>query len=295
MIQENVERFFYWINERHRIYLKKESGEPWPWTEDKILQTYKFTNPFRENDRDTKWMRRYWTNPQRNAPLGDQLFNVCVFRMFGSTDFLNHIGPFTEKHPWDPEWVKAQARHWINNGKKVFTGAYIITNQGMTLPKEQVVVDYFLTPIWRDRNILAAKIAAENTLQDAHELFGKYQGWGGGGFMAYEVVTDFNYTPILPNPTDRYTWANAGPGAKRGLNWIMGREPDDGRRRDWNREMWELLELSPKYLGPHIMKEPTTFTMVDMRMIEHSLCEMWKYMKVVYGLGTPRSLYKAPK
>ena len=41
--------------------------------------------------------------------------------------------------------------------------------------------------------------------------------------MSYEVVTDLNYTPVLNNAVDRFSWANAGPGAKRGLNRIWDR------------------------------------------------------------------------
>ena len=47
MVQENLKRFFYYINERHRIYLKREEGHSWPWTDDEILQTYSFCNVFR--------------------------------------------------------------------------------------------------------------------------------------------------------------------------------------------------------------------------------------------------------
>ena len=47
--RENIERFFYWINERHNIYVKRRASTPAPWTEDEILRKYKFTNPFREN------------------------------------------------------------------------------------------------------------------------------------------------------------------------------------------------------------------------------------------------------
>lgn len=106
--------------------------------------------------------------------------------------------------------------------------------------------------------------------------------------MAYEVVTDLNHT-IMPLAHDRMTWANAGPGAKRGLNRIHGRMlTDTPSKRDWNTEMYELLQCSSEYLEPHVpMNE------VDMRTIEHSLCEWDKYMRVKLGQGTPRSLYKA--
>ena len=56
---ENIERFCYWINERHAIYQKRAKGQPAPWTDDPILRDYKFTNPFRENDRVTVWTVSY--------------------------------------------------------------------------------------------------------------------------------------------------------------------------------------------------------------------------------------------
>lgn len=287
---EGADSLWYWINERHRIFLKKESGEPWPWTDDPILQTYKFTNPFRENDRDTRWMRANWNHPDR--PAAEQLFNICFFRMFGSTLFLQAHGWMEQ---FSPEKTKTLARAIMDTGQKVFTGAYIITNQGLKLPKEEVVVDYFLSPIWRDREALAEQILAGNSLETAHRPLGAYQGWGGGGFMAYEVVTDLNYT-LLPDAIDRYTWANAGPGAKRGLNRIHGRPLDfNSKNHDWNQEMRDLLAQAPDQLENHIWNDPVTRPMVDMRMIEHSLCETDKYLRVKTGEGRPRSLYRRPK
>lgn len=285
MIQENVERFFYWINERHRIYLSKAAGNPPPWTSDVILQKYKFTNAFRELDKTTIWMRENLTGPNSREDPSLIMFNCCVFRMFGTMEFSDELGFI---HVWSPDIVKQMARERLDKGEKVFTGAYIITNQGLREPKEQVVVDYFLTPVWDDREKLTIAMMKSNRLQIAHELLGEYKGWGGGGFMAYEVVTDLNHTSVLPHAQDRYHWANAGPGAKRGLNRIHDYPLDfTGRGRDWNKEMKNLLAVAHQYLIPQIPRE-----WADMRMIEHSLCEWDKYERVRLGQGKPRSLYR---
>ena len=47
MKKSMINKFLYWISERHKVYLNKEAKSEWPWTKDKILQEYKFTNPFR--------------------------------------------------------------------------------------------------------------------------------------------------------------------------------------------------------------------------------------------------------
>ena len=62
-----TKEFYSFMVKRENIRLRKEAKEPWPWTEDKILQTYKFTNVKREHDRTTKWMRNHWTRPNELA------------------------------------------------------------------------------------------------------------------------------------------------------------------------------------------------------------------------------------
>lgn len=107
--------------------------------------------------------------------------------------------------------------------------------------------------------------------------------------MSYEVVTDLNYTPVLDKASDRYSWANAGPGAKRGLNRIHDRPLKKAiSQYQANREMQDLLEGGARYLGKHI-----DILDVDMRCIEHSLCEWDKYERVRLGQGKPRSKYNA--
>ena len=61
---EPIQRFFWRIEERHRIFLSKEAGLPrGEWTDDEILKTYRFTNPFRENDKTTVWFRENMREP----------------------------------------------------------------------------------------------------------------------------------------------------------------------------------------------------------------------------------------
>jgi len=54
---KNFEIFWQYINQRHIIYKKKtiQKLSP-PWTENKILNEYKFTNVFRDLDPGTKYV-----------------------------------------------------------------------------------------------------------------------------------------------------------------------------------------------------------------------------------------------
>lgn len=285
---ENVAPLFWdFINERHAIYIRKEVKlqDP-PWTKDPILKIYKFTNVFRELDRTTIWLRENIREPYADQK-GLLLFNIALFRMFGSIESGEAHGWIKK---WDPEAMIAADKKRLEFGERVFTGAYVITNAGQTRPKVEVVIKDFLTPIWDHRNALHDLARDTKSLYMVwRNLWENYPGWGGGGFMAYELVTDLRWTPILHHANDIMTWANAGPGAIRGLNRYHGRFV---QRRETVRiskaqalaEMRGLLAESVGHRGKHVPA-------LEMRDIEHSLCEWDKYMRVKLGEGTPRSKY----
>ena len=116
MKDEQVEKFFYWIEERHRIYMKKLRGESWPWTEDKILQEYKFTNPFRENDRTTIWFRENIRDPLRKNP--NVLMATVIFRWCN----LIHTGETLLKYDLLENWDSEVAYSVIKPQDKWITG-----------------------------------------------------------------------------------------------------------------------------------------------------------------------------
>ena len=141
--EEPIKRFAYWIAERHNIYKKKQQGRD-KLTDDPILETYKFTNPFREHDRTTVAFRK-WTKAHDNSTFGDIIFNTCLFRMIGTSEFFEAHGWVGKD--WSPQYTKDLIDQRIRDKQRCFTGAYVITNQGLKLPKGEVVVDHFLRPI----------------------------------------------------------------------------------------------------------------------------------------------------
>ena len=255
--------------ERHNIYLRRFiQGDPYPWTEDPILNEYSFCNVYRELDRVTIWIRENWREPyadHRNLP-----FAMAVARQINWPDTLEEIG-FPEK--WEPEKVKAIMQDRMTRKEKVYTGAYMLTGTlGGT--KIEQTVDKILTPLY-------ARFPCHfSSLEDSWRSFLPYAGFS--GFMAYEVVTDLRHTKWLRNAPDIMTWANPGPGAKRGLNRIHGREVTQSVPREKQiQEMRELLEL--------LNGKPLP---LEMRDIEHCLCEFDKYERVRLGQGKPRAKFK---
>jgi|TARA_R110001592_G_scaffold76737_8_gene231461 hypothetical protein len=270
----SLDRFFHYINERHRIYLKRQEGEPFPWTEDKILQTYSFCNVFRELDKVTIWVRKNWREPYADHP--NLPFAMSMARQINWPDTLEEIG-FPEE--WNPERTKEIMQARMDRGEKVYTGAYMLTGTlGGT--KVQQTVDKILTPVYHNPPEIIP-----HSLKETWKNYLPYAGFS--GFMSYEVVTDLRHTRHLENAEDVMTWANAGPGAKRGLNRIHGRSLKQAIKEDQlTQEMKSLLTNFNQNILFLLDKE------LEMREIEHCLCEFDKYERVRLGEGRPRSKYK---
>ena len=98
----------------------------------------------------------------------------------------------------------------------------------------------------------------------------------------YPIDLDKVADALLEAYKDIMTWANPGPGAMRGLNRIFGRPLDSKQKKPlFIQEMRELLALLNNTPLP-----------LEMRDIEHCLCEFDKYERTRLGQGRPRSRYK---
>jgi hypothetical protein len=281
---ENFNTFVHYLNERESIRQKRERGEAGPWTTDPILSRYKFTNIMRSEDRTTRWLKKHWYDPNRDAPLDILALNCAIARYFGSIEFLSDVGFQTT---WNPDLLIRRANERFAERKKVFTGAYIITNAGSTDPKQVVVVSQFLTPLRFKLDALVELATGKGRWQPVAEWLQKQPGIG--AFMSKEIALDMMLTPLLENATDKLTWSPAGPGAIRGLNRLHDRPLQSSMSQD--RALHEMQALLGQ-IGPHLADYmPTPGVDYGVTDIQFSLCELDKYLRVKNGEGRPRSGY----
>ncbi len=287
MKTEELNLFWYWIKERHQIFLKKEAGKPRPWTKDSTLDTYKFTNPFRQNDRVTRELGKRIKKGDSAAIIFKK---IIIFRMFNWPETYDELNSYGLIENWNWEVAMMELDYYKHLGNKIFTGAYVITNNGKKDSKISLVCNA-IDNILHWRNDLVDDIKNCNSLQESTKILTEFDMVG--PFIAYELVTDLRHTKILSKATDIYTWANPGPGAKRGTHRILfgtkrGELPKQ-TKIDYQVFMQGLMKTTQVKLGKLKMFSGVKF---EMRDIEHSLCEFDKYMRVINGEGKPRSKYK---
>lgn len=302
--------FFLYARERQAVLHRRQSGQARPWTEDAILDTYRFCNIYREDDATTQWFRRWVRDPLRSSP--DVLLATALFRWFNRITtgeaIFRQLGDYTPngqgsiRTAWDQflldgrtESLRTAVLQHCGRGPYV-TGAYIIkTPDGMNkLDGVLWCVGQFREQcvrgrVWRQfaESLIAGP--GEHTLMEVWDWLRKFPYLG--DFMAFEIVTDLRHTDLLCRAPDIYTWANPGPGAMRGLNRLHGRQLGHSQPKHvFVCEMRELLRLAEGEFQ-HVWPHRIGFD-VEMRDIEHTLCEFDKYERVRLGQGAPRGKYR---
>ena len=293
--EEVYTTFIHYLRERFLIWKRRKEGSPFPYTGDPILAQYKFTNVKREWDRTSQWLIKNWYQPNVHQPLEIQALNCAIARYFGRIEFLEELGYQTE---WDPRYILDTAKARMARKQSVFTGAYIITNQGMTDPKEEVVVNCFLQPY---RESLGALVDIAQRTKSWQSVAGAMKGLPGmGPFMTKEILLDWILNPVLWDATDTLTWTPAGPGAIRGLNRLAGLMGQKAVNRGMSQDtaltqMKALLGMLAQDAG----RLPEDFPQIGVGFgvtdVQFCLCELDKYLRVKLGEGRPRSTFRPNK
>lgn len=291
------QEFYAYLMTRERIRIAKADNKPWPWTDDPILQQYKFTNVRREHDRTSMELRRMYTTHYKAEPELIWL-NCTIARYFGTYEFMQALGWQTD---FKPAAIKKLAKERLAQGERVFTGAYVITNQGISAPKQEVVVDNFVAGVWKDRKELCQWVKSSGRWEVVLRRLSEVQGFGGSGFMGKEVTLDtmyfMNFWPVkagksASRPYDYDTWTPIGPGAQRGLVRVQGGDP---RAEPSLRRGVGLPDLMALHAKQAEAGWPLAWGKLAPTDIQFGLCEFDKYERTRLKQGKPRSRYEAPQ
>jgi hypothetical protein len=277
-----AKQFFMLARERYNIMLRKNRGDPWPWTQDTHFQTWRFTNIFREDDKTTRWFRENIRDPLNEKATTEAgrlklVESTMIFRWFNRISTNNLL-----KDMLLGTWDSQEAKRRLRNESTVFTGAYIVIGQPF-MPK----LDGVLAAIDNARPKLPHMIPGWGpTLEGAWEDIKTIDYLG--GFMAHEIVQDLRYTKILENATDINTWGNLGPGAIRGISWLVYGHGDGfnnsvSQQKKMLALMAELLEMSR---DPE--NWPAEWPKWEMHQVEFLLCETAKYFRSYHGYRQKR-------
>lgn len=279
----------HYIKERYKIKLKKEGGEPKPWTEDKILQSWRFTNVRREHDTVTKWIIENVC--LKDIDLKTKIYNLILCRMYNWVPTFKKIGlPILDfEDTRSIEKAEKILLKMVERKEPVFTRAYMVSGTLKLLTKEVGEMGPKLRPLkaielWASQNRLnkSALSPPDNFYNELCKLTGI------NSFLAYQVFVDCTYIPEFPYSENCFVVA--GPGCVNGLNLLFkdldGLTPEEA--------LYWLTDLLNKKVGwkEVFVDLPEEEQKMNIMSTENCLCELSKYMNINLMQGRTTRRYK---
>lgn len=211
------ELYWYFASERQQAFDNRVTGQPWPWTDDPILQAYKFCNVYRAADRVSQYMIREVCYHNEVCSPEDRLFQIVAFRTFSKIETWRSVRASLGRHPTLDDLRDGGFTNALNHAKQenggLYTGAFILCATdayGHSL-KHLNHVELFRHMFLQDG--LGERLLEAKSLREVYELLHSYPLMG--DFMSYQLAIDLNYSDLINFSEDEFT--QAGPGALRGI------------------------------------------------------------------------------
>lgn len=314
--EENKQLFFRTMRERmliwkRRFILKQES----PWTDDTILRDYKFTNVYRELDRNSQWQIK-------NILLDDTLdeinlvWKLMVFRIFNNSDtFAKAIAErgwrngIPDYRRYDVEEFHSFIQTIRDEGKNPFTNAYFINStSGTGMERHYFYTHRVIPTLHKKIPMVVSKMNTSNNPDEFIKFLTTIPKVA--NFIAHEFYQDFTYieryTNRRPFKFNQNDYINVGPGANLGIRLIY---PNLESNSDKLKAIARLRDEAMEELGKQTHKPEgdgefyvywdkkkrryvtSHVCNITLHQVEMWLCEFQKYWKMQIGEGKQRSKF----
>lgn len=269
----------YWrfAVERQAIFfwrIKKQWG---PWTEDSILQEYKFTNAYRASDRVSQYLIRNVIYKGDPSP-GEVFFRIILFKLFNKIEtwemLTRELGGVSYREYSFKKYNGVLSRAMLG-GNTIYSAAYIMPSGNSTFGYARKHSNHLKLVEMMMKERAYDQIVNVPNMASAFEILRSYPTIG--DFLAYQLVTDLTYSELTN--FSEMEFVVPGPGAKSGIRKCFESlggltEPEIilrvTKRQD---EEFERLGLSFQDLGGRPLK------LID---CQNLFCEVDKYARVAH-------------
>ena len=271
----------YWkfACERQNVFYNRLKNNAAPFSNDPILQEYKFTNTYRACDRVSQFLIKnvIYTDQNEYSP-SDILFRIILFKLFNKIEtwqlLENRFGDLTAKS-FKMTSFKKFLDSEMNKGRTLYSNAYMMASgcKEFDVTRKHHAHLMLLEKMLKDN--LAEQVASCKKMSEAYTLLLNYPLIG--RFLAYQYVTDLNYSTLTNFKETEFTIP--GPGARDGIKKCFSKlgglsETEIIKMMTDRQELeFERLGLDFKKIG----KRPLQY--ID---IQNIFCEVDKYCRVAH-------------
>ena len=278
--EPHLKLFFELMYERQLIWKRRFiDKKERPWTNNKIFQDYKFTNVYRELDRNSQWqiknilldetlslknlvwkmmVFRFFNNPEtftfdaKNKKIQSDLFKDNT-ELISATKWKNGIPDYDEYNEDEFSKFISGVRA---SGQNPYTAAYLI-NSGIGQSRDYRYTRIVIPFLHKNMNNLIIKVKTAKKPEDIIEFLKTFPGIA--DFIAHEFYQDFTYISKYTSKKfmkfDQNDYTNVGPGASLGIRLIY---PNLKTIKEQKRAIYQLKEIAEEMLNEieHIKDEP---------------------------------------
>lgn len=195
--------------------MRRVKGAPGPWTSDPILRDYKFTNAYRAADRVSQYLIGNVIY-RRPLDLRDTVFRILLFKIFNKIDtwrLLEETAGDLLESTFSVDRFDRVLSASMKAGASIYSAAYIMPSGPAEIRrdrKHRMHLELLRTML---RVGFPEQLAATRSMADAYALLHSLPSIG--PFLAYQFVTDFNYSDHFH--FSEMEFVVPGPGARDGL------------------------------------------------------------------------------
>ena len=310
-----LQLFFETMYERMMIWKRRFiEQKPQPWTENAILRDSKFTNVYRELDRNSQWQIRNILLDDSLSPV-NLIWKLMVFRFFNNPETFKRGVEWRGWRNGIPDWKDYDEDDFVSfieevrkSGQNPYTNAYLINSMSAPGKSRDWCYTRLVIPTLHKR--IPQLISVVRNADSPESIITYLKTVPAvADFIAHEFYQDFTY---IPRYTDRefmrFTqndFTNVGPGASVGIRLIY---PNLKTAREQKQAIYWLRDAAEEQLTKigtlkgepmgylEWDKESKEYKLTDkcnitLHQIEMWLCEFQKYWKMMIGEGKQRSKF----
>ena len=208
--------FWWFAVERQEVFFRKLEGCVRPWTDDPIIARHKFTNTYRASDRVSQYLiRKVIYEGDQSVP--EVFFRTILFKLFNKIETWELLKAILGTIAWGDysfDLLDSLLSRALASKSRIYSAAYIMPSGRSAfgyLRKHQNHLR-LLERMMEDE--VPYRIADAANMREAFEILRSYPMIG--DFLAYQFVTDLNYSEICD--FSEMEFVIPGPGARDGIH-----------------------------------------------------------------------------
>lgn len=212
--------FAYWrfAAERQRVFFRRlGASRVAQHTSDPILSRYKFTNAYRASDRVSQYLIRnviYRDDLPKDAV--EVFFRILLFKLFNRIETWEYLerelGSITFEDYSFRRYDDLLTRR-LKGGERIYSAAYIMPSASTAFGFELKHSNHLKLLEYLIAGHFPGRLGEARSMSQAFEILLTAPSFG--PFLAYQYLTDLNYSEILS--FDESEFVVAGPGALDGI------------------------------------------------------------------------------